>query len=189
MPLTQDEMATVETVAAPTISKGTQGTTGFTVQDLKDSGRNARHFMLDAYTVAPAVEAVQAVVQWYNNVAVAGTTQPVVIPAGKTLRLTSWTISTKSLATVGSAVVRVRVNTAGLGVLASPIVFSFEAGSRAGATTVAMTGGLDTLTGVFPEGFEIPAGAGLAFSMAGYGPAGVLAAQGVTRFGVYGYEY
>lgn len=169
--------------------KGTQGAFALATQDLKDSGRNARHFMLDAFTAAPAVEAVQSVVQWYNNAAVAGTTQPVVIPAGKTLRLIGWSISTKSLATVGSAVVRVRVNTAGLGVLASPLVFSFEAGSRSGATTVAMTGGMDTLFGSFPEGFEIPAGAGLSFSMAGYGPTGTLAVQGVTRFGVYGYEY
>lgn len=169
--------------------KGTQGAFALATQDLNNSGRNARHFMLDAFTAAPAVQAVQSVVQWYNNAEVAGTTQPAVIPAGKNLRLQSWTISTKSLATVGSAVVRIRVNTAGLGVLASPLVFSFEVGSRAGATTVAMTGGLATLTGVFPEGFEIPAGSGLSFSMAGYGPTGVLALQGVTRFGVYGYEY
>lgn len=155
----------------------------------QDVNRNARHFMLDAYVAAPVIEAVQSVVQWYGNAAVAGTTQPAVVPAGKTLRLQSWSISTKSLATVGSAVVRIRVNTAGLGVLASPLVFSFEVGSKAGSATTAMTGGLDTLTGVFPEGFEIPAGSGLAFSMAGYGPAGVLGLQGVTRFQVHGYEY
>lgn len=189
MALTQDTTATLETVVGPAVTKGTQASTGFTVQQLNDAGRNHRHFMLDAYTAAPAAEALQTVVQWYGNVAVAGTTTPAVVPAGKILRLQSWTISTKSLATVGSAVVRVRVNTAGLAALASPLVFSFEAGSRSGATTVAMTGGLDTLTGVFPEGFEIPAGAGIGFTMAGYGPAGVLAAQGVTRFQVHGYEY
>ena len=179
----------IGTVQPPAITKGTQGTVGVTTQDLKDAGRVARAFMLDAYTAAPAAEAVQSVVQWYNNAAVAGTTQPAVVPAGKTLRLTSWSISTKSLATVGSAVVRLRANTAGLGVLASPLVYSFEAGSKSGATTVAMTGGLDSISGVFPEGFELPAGTGLAFSMAGYGPTGTLALQGVTRFTVCGYEY
>ena len=169
--------------------KGAQATNALPVQQLNNAGRNARHFILDAYTAAPAIEAVQSVVQWYGNAAVAATTQPAVVPAGKTLRLQSWTISTKSLATVGSAVVRVRINTAGLGVLASPLAFSFEAGSTSGSTTVAMTGGLDTTTGRFPEGFEIPAGSGLAFSMAGYGPTGVLALNGVTRFEVHGYEY
>jgi hypothetical protein len=186
----QQQAANLNVTSTPiAITKGTQGATGFTTQELRDAGRNARHFMLDAYTAAPVAEAVQTVVQWYSNAAVAGTTQPAVVPAGKTLRLTNYSISTKSLATVGSAVVRIRANTAGLGVLASPLVFSMEAGSRAGATTVAMTGGLATFNGVFPEGMEFPAGTGLAFSMAGYGPAGVLTLEGVTRFAVYGYEY
>lgn len=176
-------------IVPPTLTKFTQGATGLSVQQLNNAGRNARHFMLDAYTAAPAVEAMQSVVQWYGNAAVAGTVSPAVVPAGKALRLTSGYICTKSLATVGSAVVRVRVNTAGTAVLASPLVASAEAGSRAGATTVAMTGGLDCQPFDFPEGFEIPAGAGVGFSMAGYGPAGALALQGVTRFAVYGYEY
>lgn len=173
----------------PTLIKGTQGTTGVYTQNLKDAGRNARNFMLDAYTAAPLIEAVQSVVQWFGNAAVVGTTQPAVVTTGKTLRLTHYTITTKSLATVGSAVVRIRANTAGLGVLASPLVFSMEAGSRSGATTIAMTGGTDTYSGVFPEGLEFSAGTGLAFSMAGYGPTGLLALQGVTRFQVFGYEY
>ena len=180
---------TTVATTAPTLTKGTQGANGWSVQNLKDAGRNTRIFALDAYTAAPVAEAVQSVVQWYSNAAVAGTTQPAVIPAGKTLRLTHYTMSTKSLATVGSAVVRIRANTAGLGVLGSPLVFSMECGSRAGATTVAMTGGMDTFSGVFPDGLEFPAGTGLAFSMAGYGPAGVLTLEGVTRFQVFGYEY
>jgi len=145
--------------------------------------------MLDAYTAAPVAEAMQSVVQWYSNAAVAGTVSPAVVPAGKTLRLHSYVLSTKSLATVGSAVVRVRVNTVGTAVLASPLAFSFEAGSMSGSTTVAMTGGLGLVAGQFPKGFDIPAGAGVGFSMAGYGPTGALTLQGVTRFGVYGFEF
>lgn len=175
--------------AAPTLTKGTQGANGYSVQELRDAGRNTRVFMLDAITAAPLVEAVQTVVQWYGNAAVAGTTQPAVVPAGKTLRLTGYKIQYQSLATVGYAVVRIRVNTAGLGVLASPLVASFEAGSGSGATTVAMTGGVTTETGTFEEGLEIPAASGLAFSMAGYGPTGALTLEGGTRFEVYGYEY
>jgi hypothetical protein len=151
-----------------TSAKGTQTSRFVGLQQAHDAGRNTRHFMLDAYTAAPLAEAV---------------------PAGKTLRLTNYTISTKSLSTVGSAVVRIRANTAGLGVLASPLVFSMECGSRAGATTVAMTGGMSVFNGVFPEGLEFPAGTGLAFSMAGYGPTGTSTLQGVTRFQVFGYEY
>ncbi len=173
----------------PKITKGTQDTAGFMVQALRDAGRNARHFMLDAYTAAPAVEAMVSVVQWYNNAAVAATDSPAVVPAGKMLRLTQWSICTKSLATAGSAVVRIRINTAGTAVLASPIAWSFEAGSVALATTLDMTGGMGCTSGSFPEGFEVPAAAGVGFSMAGYDSTGVPALQGVTRFAVGGDEY
>lgn len=167
-----------------TAAKGTQTTRFLGVQRSMDAGRNARIFMLDAFVAAPLAEAVQTVVQWYGNAAVAGTAQPAVVPAGKTLRLISWKIMYQSLATAGAAVVRVRVNTGGLGVLASPLVFSFEAGSAA-----AVAGVMTTETGDFPEGLEIPAGSGLAFSMAGYGPTGTLTLEGTTRFMVAGYEY
>jgi hypothetical protein len=179
--------ATVTPVTA--LVKGTQGATGFSVQRLNDAGRNTRIFMLDAITAAPLVEALATVVQWYNNAAVAGTTTPAVVPAGKTLRLTGYKIQYQSLATVGYAVVRIRFNTAGVAVLASPLVASFEAGSGAGATTVAMTGGITTETGSFPEGLELPAAGGIGFSVAGYGPTGTLTLEGGVRFEVHGYEY
>jgi hypothetical protein len=140
--------------------------------------------MLDAYTAAPVAEAMQAVVQWYNNAAVAATVSPAVVPAGKTLRLTNWAMQTKSLATAGSAVMRIRANTAGTAVLASPLVWSAEVGSKA-----AVAGLLDGITGTFGEGFEFPAGTGIGFSLAGYGATGTLTLMGVTRFQVYGYEY
>ena len=176
-------------VPLPTLTKGTQGTTGITIQQLHDAGRNNRIFMLDAYTAAPLVEALANVVQWYGNAAVIATTTPAVVPAGKILRLCSWKVMYQSLATVGFAVVRIRCNTAGLGALASPLVYSFESGTGAGATTVAETGCVTTESGDFPEGLEIPALAGLSFSIAGYGPAGVLTLEGGVRFAVMGYEY
>jgi hypothetical protein len=176
-------------VAGPTLTKGTQGATGFSVQRLNDAGRNTRIFMLDTITAAPVAEALATVVQWYGNAAVAGTTQPAVIPAGKVLRLTGYKIQYQSLATVGYAVVRIRFNVAGLVVIGSPLVASFEAGSGAGATTVAMTGGITTETGSFPEGLELPAAGGIGFSVAGYGPTGTLTLEGGVRFEVHGYEY
>jgi hypothetical protein len=182
--------ALVDVSRGPTLTKNTQGSTGFSVQDLKDAGRNARHFILDTFTAAPVADALQSVAQWYSNAAVAATTTtPAVVPTGKTLRLTSFYLETKALATVGSVVVRVRVNTAGVAAIGSPIAFTFGTGTKAGATTVAMTGGSSEIFGSFPEGFEIPAASGVGFSLAGYGPTGTLTLQGVTRFAVYGYEY
>lgn len=154
------------------------------------AARVVRNFILDAFTAAPVSEALQSVVQWYNNAAVGATTQPAVVPAGKILRLTSWGIETKSLATVGSAIVRVRANVSGVAVLGSPLAGSFSAGSIAGATTTAMTGAFCGMSGDFGEGgLEFAAGTGIGFSMAGYGPTGTLTLEGVTRFWVYGYEY
>lgn len=176
-------------IASPMVPKGTQPLYSLPVQRTIDAGRNTRIFMLDAYTAAPVAEALQSVVQWYGNAAVAGTTTPAVVPTGKTLRLTGVTMSTKSLATVGSAVLRIRANTAGTVVIGSPLVWSCECGSRAGATTVAMTGGLDTVTFTFPDGIDFPAGTGLGFTLAGYGPTGTLTLEGVTRFVVTGYEF
>jgi len=182
---TGNPLPVVQTGSLPA---GTNNIGEFT-RNIDDTTRVARSFMLDAYTAAPVAEALQTVVQWFNNAAVGGTTQPAVVTAGKRLRLTTWSMSTKSLNTVGSAVMRIRANTGGLVVIGSPLVWSAEVGSRAGATTVAMTGGLDQQTGCFPEGFEFPAGTGLGFTLAGYGPTGTLTLQGVTRFQVYGYEY
>lgn len=189
LPVGANTIGAVNIGTLPTLTKGTQGATGFSIQDLRDSGRNTRIFMLDTITVAPVADALATVVQWYGNAAVAGTTTPAVVPAGKTLRLTGYKIQYQSLATVGYAVVRVRFNTGGVGAIGSPLVASFEAGSCAGATTIAMTGGVTTETGAFPEGLELPAGGGIAFSVAGYGPTGTLTLEGGVRFEVHAYEY
>lgn len=176
-------------VTPPTLTKNAQGATGFSTQSLRDAGRNTRIFMLDAFVAAPVAEALQTVVQWYGNAAVAGTTTPAVVPAGKTLRLTGWRITYRSIATFGSAVIRIRANTGGVAGIGSPMVASFEAGSNLGATTVAIVGAVTTEVGEFPEGLELPAGTGVGFTMAGYGPTGVLTLEGPTRFEVHGYEY
>lgn len=154
-----------------------------------DIGRNARIFILDTYTAAPLAEALVSVAQWYNNAAIAPITTPAVVPAGKTLRLTNWHLMYSSLSTVGHVVVRLRVNVAGTVLIASPIAFEFFAGSQAGATTTAMTGGFSGPAGEFPEGFEIPAGAGIGLTLAGYGPTGTSTLEGGVRFVVSGFEY
>jgi len=152
--------------------------------------RVERNFILDTWTAAPVADALQSVVQWYNNAAVAATTQPAVVPTGKILRLTGGKIETKSLATFGSVVMRIRANTAGLVVIGSPLVASIGCGGRVGATTVSATGALDHQMFTFgEEGHELPAATGIGFSLAGYGPTGTLTLQGVTRFEVWGYEY
>lgn len=154
------------------------------VEVSQQNTRVTRHFFMNTYTVAPLVEAMMLVEQWYNNAAVVATVSPAVVPAGKRLRLQGVRLSSKSLASAGSVVLRVRCNTAGTAVIASPIVATFEVGSLA-----AVAGLLGDFCYGFPDGIEIPAAAGVGFSLAGYNATGVLALQGVTRFDVWGIEY
>lgn len=50
---------TIGTVNHPTLTKGTQGPTGITTQDLKDAGRNAIHF----YTLIPVLSSATDTLQ------------------------------------------------------------------------------------------------------------------------------
>lgn len=149
-----------------------------------------RNFILDTWTAAPVADTLMSVIQWYGNAAVAATATPAVVPAGKILRLTGGRIETKSLATVGSVVMRIRAQAGGVATISSPIVASIGCGTRAAAGTTAATGGLDHQVFTFGDaGHQLPAGTGVGFSLAGYGPTGTLTLQGVTRFEVWGYEY
>lgn len=165
-------------------TKGARTEGGNQVQQIRDTGRNNRVFMLDTYTAAPLVEALVSVVQWYGNAAVAATTTPAVIPTGKTLRLTHWSMQYTSLAAAQHAMVRVRFNTGGVVALGSPLVYGFSVGQVA-----AVAGLTDTAEGTFPEGFEFPAGGGIGFTMAGYSATGTLVLAGGVRFRVHGYEF
>lgn len=149
-----------------------------------DTGRNARIFMLDTYTNATATDTLMSVIQWYGNAAVTATTTPAVVPAGKTLRLTNWHIVYSSLASAGHVTVRLRINVAGTVLITSPIGFGFSAGSLA-----AVAGVFGVESGEFPEGFEIPAGSGIGFSLVGYNATGTQTAEGGVRFVVSGFEY
>lgn len=178
------------TVGADGTAVDVSDTNRLPVRLLASNNRVERNFLMDAYTAAPAAEALMSVVQWYGGVAVAATTTPVVVPAGKVLRITAGRIETKSLATVGSVIMRIRANTAGVVALGSPLVASAGAGSVSGTGTTAMTGSFGQSEFTFgQEGHQFAAGTGIGFTLAGYGPAGALTLQGVTRFEVWGYEY
>ncbi len=151
--------------------------------DATDVNRVIRNFHFNTPTAAPAAEALQSVTQWYNNAAVATTTTPAVVPAGKILRITGMRVNTASLAAAGMVMLRVRANTAGLAVIGSPLVASLQCGSQAAVAALQ-----DWQLIEFPEGMDFPAGTGLGFTLQGYvGATGTL--QSFTTFEVWGYEY
>jgi hypothetical protein len=152
-------------------------------RDSTDFGRVTRHFILDTPTASPAAEALASVVQWYANAAVAATTTPAVVPAGKVLRVTGMRLATASLAAGGMVVMRLRANTAGVALVTSPLVASLQVGSRAAVAALQ-----DHQIVTFPEGIDLPAGTGIGLTHQGYvGATGTL--QSFTRMEVWGYEY
>jgi len=84
----------------PTLTKGTQGSTGYAVQDLKDSGRTSILLFLDA--VAGITTEALATMQ-INKGGVAQTAATsYTVTAGKTLRISGMHTSVKNTSTVAS---------------------------------------------------------------------------------------
>lgn len=180
---TQPVSGTV-TITPPTLTKGTQGATGLSTQDLKDAGRNATNYFMAAGIAGTNAEVMQLLTGYKGGAAVAATATPAVVTAGKTYRVTSITLSYQSLATAGAVVFRLRANLSGAGVIGSPLVMSFTIGSSA-----AVAGVTTTLNIPFPDGLEFAAGTGIAVGMLGLSTVGAALASGFGTITIYGYEY
>jgi hypothetical protein len=168
----------------PTLTKGTQGTTGLSTQDLKDAGRNVTNYFMAAGVAGTNAEVMQLLTGYKGGAAVAATATPAVVTAAKTYRITSITLSYQSLATAGACLFRLRANTSGAGVIGSPLVMTFTVGSLA-----AVAGVTNTLDIPFPDGLEFAAGTGIAVGMIGLSAVGAALAAGFGTITIYGYEY
>ena len=107
-----------------------------------------------------------------------------VVAAGKRLRFTAVQVSYQSLAAAGAAVVRVRLNLAGVATVTSPLVAAWHIGS--GAAVAGVTTGYVL---ALPDGFEVPAGAGFGVGVQGLNAAGAAAAAGLVFVSLFGFEY
>lgn len=171
-------------VTPPALTKGTQGSTGLSVQRLNDAGRNATHYFMAAGIAGTNAEVMQSLTGYKGGAAVAATVTPAVVTTGKVYRVTSITLSYQSLATAGGCMFRLRANLAGAGVIGSPLVMNFVIGSAA-----AVAGITTTLTITFPEGLEFAAATGIAVGMLGLSVVGAAAAAGFGTITISGYEY
>ena len=176
--------AAVGTVAAPAITKGTQGATGFMVQELKDAGRNLTNYFMALPVVSTATETLQSLTGWKGSAAVAATTTPAVVTTGKTYRVTSLTLSYTAIATAGYVMFRLRANTAGVVVVTSPLVNSWQVGVP-GATA----GFVQSITIDLPDGIEFAAGTGIGLTVQGYSATAVATAVGYAHAEITGFEY
>lgn len=180
---TQPVSGTV-TITPPTLTKGTQGSTGLSTQDLKDAGRNVLNFFMVAGVAGTNAEVMQTLTGYKSGAAVTGTATPAVITSGKTYRITQITLSYQSLATAGGCLFRLRANLSGTATSGSPLVMNWIIGSAA-----AVAGVTTTLDIPFPDGLEFAAGTGIAVGMLGISTVGAALASGFGTITIYGYEY
>jgi hypothetical protein len=168
----------------PTLTKGTQGATGYSTQDLKDAGRNVTNYFMAAGVAGTNAEVMQSLTGYKSGAAVTATATPAVVTSGKTYRITQITLSYQSLASAGACLFRLRANLSGTGAVGSPLVMNWVIGSAA-----AVAGITTTLDIPFPDGLEFAAGTGIAVGMLGLSTVGAALAAGFGTITIYGYEY
>lgn len=138
----------IGTVQQATLTKGTQGTTGVTTQDLKDSGRSLKAY--SATFTASITEALVTVTPITDGTA--GTTATsFTVTSGKRLVLQSFCISTRNAGAAGQGVVvQLRMTSTGAVTVTSPLVGIVSAG-----TSLAVANISNLACNQLPEGFEL----------------------------------
>jgi hypothetical protein len=182
---TQPVSGTV-TITPPTLTKGTQGATGLSTQDLKDAGRNQTNYFHAAPIITTTAEVMQSLTGYKAGAAVAATVTPAVVTSGKTYRITSVVITYWGATVIGGARVNLRANLSGAGVVGSPLVYSWQVGIPA----VFTAGSAMTYTFPFPDGMEFVAGTGIAVGVIGEGAVPTTGTiTGYVMLAIHGYEY
>lgn len=182
---TQATPANLQMTATPiAITKGTQGATGFTTQDLKDAGRNLVCYYTFIPVLTTATDTLQSLTGTKTGATVVATTTPAVVTTGKTFRVASVTATYIATATSGYAIVRVRAQSAGVAAITSPVVATFAVGNSAPATA----NSTDCVMEDFPDGSEFAAGVGIGISVQGFAAA-TATAVGYVMLSINGYEY
>lgn len=140
---------TAQPVTAPTLTKGTQGSTGFSVQNLKDAGRVIKTYVATA-TAGVTSEGLLTLTPYADLVAGSNGTS-FAVTAGKRLRLESMVVTWRnSTAAAGGVTVRFRTNASGAAIVSSPVQFALNA-----TTSLATSGSGATSMFIFPDGFEL----------------------------------
>ena len=172
-------------VAGATLTKATQGATGFSVQDLKDAGRSARNILLDSFAVAAITETLNTMSYSTDNGTLTTGTSYTVTTA-KRLRIQAVSVGLHTIAgntTAVTVIVRIRVNNAGAATVTSPVQMVIPLAGIAAANQNA-----DTVVIPIPDGWEFVAGAGIGVTTTCVGFVSTTAAPKVD-ISIIGYEY
>lgn len=170
------------TVTQQALTKGTQGATGITVQELKDAGRNNTAFFTLLPVVTTATEALLSLTGFKTDTAVAATTTPAVVTAGKKYRITSIACTYVAIATAGSSRLSIRKTVGGVVLATSPVLWQTVIGGPAAAAGVSQTV-------EYAVDIEINAGDGIGVTQLGLSATQVAAAVGFGAITISGYEY
>ena len=144
--------ATLNTVNGPTLTKGTQGSVGFSTQDLKAAGRA----IVNAATAIAGVTCVTAEALLALNIsrdgAATASATSHAVTSGKRWRITGLIASVRSSsAAVLSGRVALRMNPSGAATATSPVIAIASMTQQAAALTEAG----DTCVLTFPDGIEV----------------------------------
>ena len=176
---------TIGRVTQQVITKGTQGTSGVTTQDLKDSGRSARNIILDSYSVVGTAETLMTMSYSADNgTLTTGTSYNVTV--GKRFRIQSISAGLHTITgntTAINVIVRIRANNVGVGIVTSPVQLVIPVQGTA-STNQAIT----PVQIAIPDGWEFVAGAGIAVTTSCSGFVATTAAPKVD-ITIIGYEY
>lgn len=154
----------INVTTMPTLTKGTQGSTGLSTQDLKDAGRSNIAITCYRATGIITTEALFAAATFSKSVDGAAATTGVQfsVTAGKRFRIQSLTVSAfKNAASASTGKLALRYDTAN-GVIAntSPILFVLDIGSN-NATTGNYIGPYNVPV---PDGTELTASSSFGFT-------------------------
>lgn len=178
--IASDNTAFSVNATPPTLTKATQGATGYSTQDLKDAGR----VIVNAATAIAGVTAVTTEALLSLNIsrdgaATAGATTHAVT-SGKRWRVTGMVCSIRSTsAAVLSGRVSLRMNPSGAATASSPIIATASMTQQAAALVEAG----DTCVIMFPDGIEFSGTMQIGLSQV------CSAITGVVYASLIGYEY
>lgn len=150
--IASDNTAFSVNATPPTLTKATQGATGYSTQNLKDAGRTALSFY--AVAAASGTTGTETAISLTKSSGTGATSAATswVITNGKRFRITEITVATRghATATIQSTTFNLRINTAGaVGTTSTPVIFS------ARSATPATASAWDRYVIPIPDGYEI----------------------------------
>jgi hypothetical protein len=148
----QPTMTNAQPVTAPTLTKGTQGANGWSMQALKDAGRTAKRFYATAQASGTTGTETAITLTASSQDSATSTGTSFTPTNGKTFRITNISFATRghNTATAQATTFSLRMNTAGaVTTTSTPILL------QARSATPATANAWDRFTIEIPDGIEI----------------------------------